>query len=85
MIQCGEGFPIIRLIIGGLVIDWVGLGLLYGEQVGWIIAAMLAVYNVFLCWAFFRLILKKAVCVGLAMGILTNPILWMPVLEHLSF
>lgn len=77
-------FPIV--VIGGLVIDWVGLSSSHGElTAGWIIAVMLAVYNAFLCWTFFRISLEKVVCISLVMAILTNPILWMPILEHLPF
>ena len=70
------------VVIGGFIIDEVVDKIHF--QVGiefLIIAILLAFNNAFLPWAFYRLKLVKAVCIGLAMGILTNPVLWKSLLE----
>lgn len=71
-------FPMyfLAVVVGGLLID-LGVFVVPEEQSAFgILLASLAGYNLFLCWVYFKLSLLKAACVGLMIGIFTNPILW---------
>jgi hypothetical protein len=79
----------ILVVIGGLIIDGIGNTIidshfadesLVNTSIGFCIFGVgLIFYNVLLCILFFKINPKNVLFISLAMGILTNPVLWKPV------
>ena len=72
------------VVIGGLLIDLFGV-FLFPTDMGSFVSIFigLAIFNALLSGGFFKLPFRKALVIGVVMGLLTNPVLWNPVVEDI--
>lgn len=71
----------LAVVVGGLSIDIFVIVIQNPDIALVAIGSMLMIYNMILCLSFFKIHLAKAAAVGFAMGVLTNPVIWAPLIE----
>ena len=72
------------VVIGGLLIDVFGLALFPGALTSFVsIFIALTIFNALLSGGFLKLRFRQALVIGLVMGLLTNPVLWKPVIDEI--
>jgi hypothetical protein len=72
------------VVIGGVFLDLIVIVVTHEQIACGLLVIMLTGYNAFLCRSFFGFSFVKVGCIGLLVGIFTNPFLWATLLPFES-
>lgn len=67
----------LAVVVGGLFIDLIAIIVTHEQLAFMVLLATLVGYNISLCRSYFGLAFVKAAFIGLMVGFLTNPFIWM--------